>query len=248
VALTRRPQQPVSPGTAARQFLYLDTSLLAELLSGIDRGSIGPERRTTEETRVRTVGGDASVKIPGTPIGVGGHGERTATTAAQTDVDVEQTPEGRFSRLVAGLEKNVASVRLEAPDGRALDAMRPGDAVELNGPLTITCTSKLAAGIASLQLGSSDTSEAIDWVRRHVVAKLFIAAYDVLNAFPLVDVDPTVTATTTGDRTVHFEGRLDAKSLRTRIDGDVLYAKLLAKLDSPLDDGPTRMSVVGIYR
>jgi hypothetical protein len=248
VARTRRPQQPVSPGTAARQFLYLDTSLLAELLSGIDRGSIGPERRTTEETRVGTFGGDASVKIPGTPIGVGGHGERTATTAAHTDVDVEQTPEGRFSRLVAGLEKNVASVHLEAPDVRALDAMRPGDAVELNGPLTITFTSKLAATVASMQLGSPDTSAVIDWVRRHAVAKLCVAAYDLLNAFSLVHVDPTVTATTTGNRTVRFEGQLDAKSLRARIEGDVLYAKLLAKLDSPLDDGPTRISVVGIYR
>jgi hypothetical protein len=240
----RRSQQSVAPA-GARRFLYLDSKLTDELISGAEHGLYDVE----QESRDRESDREAGVKV-GVPFGaeIGLQASASAKVGVHVQRDLEQTPESRFARLVAVLAEHGSLKRLELVESAAPEKLRAGDLVELTGTLSVDNLNGLNTAVIRAQavtrgLGGSPS------LKEKSLGSTFARVYNIARQIWLVSVDPQLTAVLPAQPEFRFRGKLDAREIRDELGepGHEIDATLLGKLDQVRKDG-ARITLVAVYR
>lgn len=129
-----------------RDFLYLDISMVDEWLSQQQGGLLeGPYSH--KEINSNEKEGDGSVRIPATPIGVGG--KFNVATSLEVVGTYRETPESKFDRLYKLLDGDNTIQKLITFDVKRLETVRLGQIFEVAGKARLTGLERLSITLAS---------------------------------------------------------------------------------------------------
>jgi hypothetical protein len=260
VARLRRSQRAAkqtSPRpSAARLFLYLDSTATTQLLAGLEHGLYDVERTARSEESGREAGANIGLGVPGADVGV--RAGRTTSVGTRVERDLEQTPESQFARLVDIVKSQASLRRLEAVDHETWAELEEGDVLEIAGAFSFTNINHLAFAVATIQAfkrkrrGETLASGEERPQQRGLLVRLgglTTRTYDFLRQakIPGVNVDPRVVARPSGSTEFSFQGDLDASELRVQLDDQEQHGTVLAKLDRK-HGAEARVIVIGIYR
>jgi hypothetical protein len=126
-----------------RRFLYLDSSVVDELVSQIEGGLYGEEAQRIVTGSGRKRGGELGVGLGG--ASAKGSAGRESSTQDERARTMEQTPESRFARLYDSLASEGAIQWLEVLDEEIWNQLRRGEVIEVDGIVALSGLNKLLA-------------------------------------------------------------------------------------------------------
>ena len=222
------------------------------MLAGAERGVYRVEKDSRNREAAREVGGRLGVGAAGAQLGVEAGG--STKLQQQTERELEQTPESRFSRLADIVRTEGSLRRLESLDAETRSKLRAGDLVEAVGTVSIDNLNWLTGGLIRArgmvrELEDQGGAAAVRAQREKTVAAILARLYNVARALPGSAVEPELTAVVPGASGFALTGKLDARCMAADLAdaGQDHQAVLFGQLER-VEETAGRLTVMAVYR